>query len=246
MDEYSLRLAKGNIQSHRIVNKFGRNADVDLAAAEEVWATGGLRTYLAAAETLDIVSTDAADAGAGTGARTVLLEGCDASFEEITEIVTLAGLTPVVTTQAFIRLNRVFVVTTGTGLENAGIITIDPTSSGSGARQCTIAAGDGQSLIGHYLIPVSHSVYMISMHTSIAAAAGGASKQGNFRLFYRPTGGAWRIQNDFRQRSDGSPSPDLANGVPTKYETGDLKWIVSVDADDTAAFVQYSMILVND
>ena len=65
----------------------GNNPSIEIAAEEDVWNNGGDYIFPAAAETLDIVSSDADDDGDGngTGAQTVRITGLDADYKEITE-----------------------------------------------------------------------------------------------------------------------------------------------------------------
>jgi len=128
--DFFLEVAKGNVTGHFIVNKFGRNSDIDTAAEETIWANGGMYTFPTAAQTLDVVSSDANDTSAGTGARTVEIQGLDGSYDAVTETVTMTGTTPATTTATFLRVNRAMVKTAGSGGVNAGAITIDQTTSG--------------------------------------------------------------------------------------------------------------------
>ena len=59
--DYGLEVAKGNIPGHDTGTIFGRNQDVDPAAAELLWDYGGLETYLTADTELFLSSTDAGD-----------------------------------------------------------------------------------------------------------------------------------------------------------------------------------------
>lgn len=105
------------------VNNFGSNLDISNATPEDVWPLGGDYVFPTQARIHDLVSDAAADASAGTGARTVLVEGLDADYNEISETITLNGLTPVPTTLEYLRINLLTVKTAGSGEENAGIIT---------------------------------------------------------------------------------------------------------------------------
>ena len=92
------RCIAGEDPSILAVNKFGRNTDVDSAAAEDVWDGGGIWVAPTAARVHNLVSADAADDAAGTGAQTVLVTGLDGTWTETSETVTMDGITPVATT----------------------------------------------------------------------------------------------------------------------------------------------------
>lgn len=98
------------------IEKFGRNQDVDSSANETVWAAGGLYTFASGAEDLEILSDDANDTAAGTGARTVRIVGLDANYNEFIDTYTLNGTTAVAMNQRqYLRVHRCVVVSAGTG-----------------------------------------------------------------------------------------------------------------------------------
>lgn len=57
-------------QGYRTIHILGHNTDVDAAASEEIWENGGNLTYLSAAETMNIVSTDTKDTDFAVGILT--------------------------------------------------------------------------------------------------------------------------------------------------------------------------------
>jgi hypothetical protein len=119
----------------------------------DFWANGGTgnQTLGTAALTLEVVSSSTNDAAAGTGARTLLLTGLNASFVEITETVTMNGQTAVVVAGAFMRINSAVVVTTGTGHTNAGTISIRDVSDSPVYAVIPIGAATLNQL--HYTVP---------------------------------------------------------------------------------------------
>lgn len=78
---------------------------------------------------LDVTSSDANDAAAGTGARTIKIYGLDAAGKQLIETVTLNGQTAVTTTGLFWRVFGAQVVTAGTGRKNAGDLYIIKTGT---------------------------------------------------------------------------------------------------------------------
>lgn len=113
----------------RIIQRSGGNTDIDTSTfPEDCWGGSGLyQGFPLTAETVSVVSSSANDTAAGTGARTLRLSGLDSSGNFLTEIVTLNGQTPVVTTNQFLRINRAFVLTSGNSNRNFndGTITIN-------------------------------------------------------------------------------------------------------------------------
>lgn len=79
-------------------------------------------TFPAAAATLGVASTSVNDTSAGTGARTVLIDGLDSNYDRMTEVITLNGQTKVTTTKSFLRINDATVLTVGSLGWNEGTI----------------------------------------------------------------------------------------------------------------------------
>lgn len=65
--------------------------------------TSGRYVFPSAAGTLSIVSSSASD----NSGKTILVSGLDANYSPITETVVMNGTTPVVTTQQFLRVQRI-------------------------------------------------------------------------------------------------------------------------------------------
>lgn len=109
--------------------RFGRNTDVDAAsAAEDVWNGGGLYTghpniTLNQAETVTVVSSSTNDASAGTGMRSIRLEGIGSSGSYQTEDLSMNGTNAVTSTKTWYRVFRGVGLTAGSGGVNAGTIT---------------------------------------------------------------------------------------------------------------------------
>lgn len=179
------------------VFKFGYNAAVG-NTAETIWSLGGAYTWPSAAATLEVTSSDVNDTSAGTGARTVVLEGLDANYAEISETVTLNGQTAVTTTNSFLRCHRAYVATAGTGEVNAGVIYA---ANSSGAHTAgvpndltlvysSIAAGEGQTLQCFYTVPANKTAYC----TVVQASTIDASNAVTITLRKREEGQGWRVQ----------------------------------------------------
>jgi len=77
-EPFELQVARGQIDAHKALFKFGINGDVG-TSVETVWAQGGTYVYPAAATVMKISSSSADDASAGTGARSIAIFGLDAN-----------------------------------------------------------------------------------------------------------------------------------------------------------------------
>lgn len=148
-------IAFGSVSNWYYIGTRAHNPAVG-TTTEDIWGAGGVQVWPSAAATASVVSTSANDTSAGTGARTVTIEGLDANYEEISESVTLNGVTPVVTTNSYLRVNSLVVTTSGSGEGNAG----DITASVGGNVQRFIATGDGICHCSQFTIPAGHTGYL--------------------------------------------------------------------------------------
>jgi hypothetical protein len=146
-----------------IVNKFGRNADIDTGSVpEDIWAAGGLYTgfpAFASPETISVFSSDGTDSSADVGLRTIRLYGLDANGDAQTEDVILSGATPVATTATWTRMNRMVALTAGTSLTNVGTITARHTTTTANVFS-VMPIGTGQTQICCYTVPANHTAYL--------------------------------------------------------------------------------------
>jgi len=145
------------------VYKFGRNIAVDTALVD-LNTPGGVYAWPQTAGKIEVLSVGAAaadDANGGTGAWTVLVQGLDENWDELSEVFTMAGATPVVSDNKFIRVHRALVVTSGTyGNTTTGshkaVITVRD-EGGDGTTHIQIDSSDGawvgQSVVARYTIP---------------------------------------------------------------------------------------------
>lgn len=154
-------IAMGKRVGFILVQKFGKNNDVDTGTVpEDLWTTGGTYTgFPSERELVEVVSSSANDTAAGTGCRTVFISGLDSNFEIQTETVTLNGTTPVDSVGTYARLNRAYCVTSGSGNKNAGDITIRHTTTTANVF-AQIIAGDGQTEVGCYTVPAGYTGYL--------------------------------------------------------------------------------------
>lgn len=159
--DFFIETAFGAIPGFTRVAALGNNPDVDIAAAEDVWTGGGSYPTITSAASLEIVSASANDTAAGTGARTVRIEGLDASYNVQNVTVSLNGTTPVAISGMWIAINRAVVITGGSGLSNEGQITIR--NSGAGTTRALMQAGYGITRSSFYTVPNNFTLQIVSM-----------------------------------------------------------------------------------
>ena len=247
--DYLREVGRGNISGLSLLTKFGRNPAITPASdPEDVWGGGGEYTGhpVSGAETVDVFSSSADDAAAGTGARTVLLAGLDASGAEQTETVALNGTTAVTSSNTWTRCNRQWVATAGSSYTNAGAITVRHTTTTANVFS-VMQAGRGQSTIAAYTIPAGKTGYLIGYACSIARTNGsaGAAEMG---LMTRATGGdqAWRLRRVHEVSDSLAFDRKLEGGIELPALT-DIKWrVFSVSDSTTVATGQFQILLIDD
>src|ERR1700733_1683360 len=125
--------------------------------------------YFAAAHPLQVSSASANDSSAGTGGQEVTIIGLDANYNPIQETLEMNGVTPVVTVNSYLRVNRAFVNESGTfATTNLGDITV--AQQGGTNIQGIIRAGFGIMASGVYTVPAGMSAQVTLVQFSMAGA----------------------------------------------------------------------------
>ena len=240
--DFYLAVAKGDFTGYSKVSKFGRNPGVKSADYESIWDGSNLYPWPTAAETLSVVSDDADDTSAGTGARTVEIEGLDSSWNVLTETVTMNGLTPVITTGLFLRVYRARVVTAGSTGTNEGTITMTNTTSSNVIAQISVDnSGFGQTLMAVYTIPAGKTGYLISVNGSSSK-----DNEHTFRLLARDntvTDAAWNTKELMNARGGFNIYKKFAINKYTEKTDLDFQAIASAAS---AASGGFELILIDN
>ena len=83
---WSINLSAGDIDGMSFIEKFGRN-DTMSGNMETIWDGSNIYTYLTSASSVYITSSSGNDAVAGTGARTIEVQGLDENYDLTTETI---------------------------------------------------------------------------------------------------------------------------------------------------------------
>lgn len=234
--DFRIEVARNNVSGVKYVNKYGLNEDIDTTTApEDLWDGGGLWVPPTTARVHEITSTDAADTSAGTGARTIQVEGLNADWEEVNEVVTMNGVTPVDTAHSYQRVFRMYVLTSGTGDTNAG--NISATAKTDATVTATITAGYGQTFMAVWTVPANHTAYLTQYYGSVVketAAAGVAEVVVAARYNADSADKTVRYKHFFGLDSDAVSHPEYTFCIPTYYpeKTDLLLRCLAVSAND--------------
>jgi len=100
---FNLRASMGHVTNGTPVFVYGNNPDVQ-TAEESIWYHGGIYSYPSSATQMLVSSDDAA------ATCQVMINGLDASYNPINEVVTLTGQTAVTTTLSYLRIQNAYVL----------------------------------------------------------------------------------------------------------------------------------------
>jgi hypothetical protein len=142
--------------------------------AATIWPKNTAYVFPLAASLMTLYSTSNADT-----TQTVLVDGLDANYNEISEVLTLNGQTGVSTAQQFFRINGLTVlfdspvgnIAIGTGAATAGV----PANTYG-----FISAGDNMSQSAVYTVPNGWSLFLTQGSLSMGGSTGTQTVTANF------------------------------------------------------------------
>lgn len=237
----SAELAPDDLLVHK---QIGHNPLLAADTAEDVWAQGGARSIFSAAETFNIVSGDAADTAAGTGARMVKIVGLNGSHALQTETVTLNGTTDVETANSYLHIHKMEVILSGSGQTNAGAITATGTTSSN--VMSSITAGEGRAHQTHFMVPAGYTCFITDVLYSTFRASGTGRKEAEFSLYSlsNTTNTKELIQKvGVASETVFQQSGAIKRQIPAKS----LIWLsATAESANTAVSAQLDLVLVNE
>ena len=183
-EPFELQVARGQIYGHSVRHVFGYNPDVD-SSEETVWAINGILGHPASPTIMTVSSSSADDAAAGTGARTVFIEGVNGTGGLVTETVTLDGQTAVSTVNSYDAIERMVVLTVGSGEKNAGLIYIGTGTVTSGVPAVpynVMGIGENNAITGHFTCPAGFTAYLTKGSISVGPTVANQFVLGRLKL----------------------------------------------------------------
>ena len=241
---FGFDIQRGKVTGFSAVNKFGRNPDVDTANNEDIWDTGGFYSFPSAAGTVVITSGSANDTSAGTGARTVLIQGLDASFNEQEETITMNGGTGVNSVNTYIRLHRMIVKTAGSTGQNQGRILAKISST----TVAQISTGFNQTLMAIYTIPAGKTGYLSRLYGAVTpAGAASGTRGGDLILRIRPENEVFQTKMIIGVSSEGTTLSDFAYDQPLVLAAKtDIRVEYNANDNNTEIHAGFDIILEDD
>lgn len=183
---FRTNISSGTITGAKDIHKFG--SSLVGTTIQPITLSGNYETPMAAVS-LEFVSDDINDTAAGSGARSITIQGLGADWLDLEQVIATNGTTPVTIPIAMTRLHRWFVSPEGSGTyatqlngSHVGNLTIQ--ASGAGATWSTIPNSPfpfSQSQIGVYSIPLGRTGFILSKRIGVDA-----TKVADIYLFQRP------------------------------------------------------------
>lgn len=194
--DFNLEVARGNISGMSSVNKFGRNIEIDDGVTADIWdgghtvGSGGVSLIWVAptqARIHNIVSSSASDDGApvGVGARTIRVYGLTSwDTAEVYEDIIMNGTTIVPTTNSYVIIHRMEVLTKGATSSNVGII--KATAQTDNTITAQVRVGQGQTQMAIYGVPSIQTAYIGLLYAYGNRAGGVAAAAVDVNLSVNP------------------------------------------------------------
>jgi hypothetical protein len=244
-EPFELQVARGQITMHSSFCQFGINATVG-TSNETVWIGSNTYTFPAAASVLKVSSSSASDAAASTGARTIQIEGLNAAYEPVVETVILNGQTAVDTTNSYLRVNKMIVLTAGSGGTSVGNIYAGTGTVTDGVpavvvNQTGILSNESESAF--YTVPAGFTAYITRWTLSSGNDEANASTR--FTLRVRPFGGVFGFKALYHIPGNGIYECVAAFPLPIP-EKADLDVLAAASADSATASTQLQIMLIKN
>lgn len=245
------RLALGLVPGSVVVNKFGRNVDVDTGTVPEdlFYHATGATTYAGfpstgSAEQLEVFSGSVNDTSAGSGARTVTVFGLDSNYNMISETITLNGTTSVFSTQSFIRAHTAYVATSGGTVANsntnAGDITIRMRTTTT-VVFLIIPTGYNQTNNAGYTIPAGYTGILKRIHGGIRSNLASVVE---VALWVRQYGKAPRLRRPTTMTNTGELDDTMWGGIVFPEKTDLHIRITSASTSNLEVVGGYDLLIV--
>lgn len=180
----------GRLSKYSFSNQFAKSSTIT-GTESEIWNVGGIETLLTSAEIIQLSSTNANDTSAGTGARTLLIEGLDNNYDLQSETVTLNGLATVNTVNSYLRVHKLTCTSAGSTRINQG--QINAVSSVTGATHARINALFGRSEKTQFTCPRNHIMPVTDVKAGVER-----NDEAEWRFYLRPFGEIFTLRDGFK------------------------------------------------
>lgn len=239
--DFFLEVAKGNVAKHSFLHLFSRNSNVG-TTAEDVVPQSAVWVSPTASRIHNIVSTSANDSSAGTGARTIKIEGISGG-NIVEETITMNGTTNVATVNSYTNIYEMEVLTWGSTLTNVGAISA--TAQTDLTVTCLMPATENESNTGIFQVPNGYKVYLLQWFPSFQNVTSNCLC--DFKLLYKQGINLGWETEDFIGLKNDATSAVAVDFKGVVFQPGTyIKTQVLSTVTGTDAQVRYQYILIQD
>jgi len=158
---YLFALAEGDISGHTIWSKIGFCPLLD-TTERDIWSKGGTYVFPIVSTSMAVVSDNANDTLAGTGAQIAYIEYLDTNYNQYTTTIAFSGLAySTFTPTNILRINNFWVHQSGTGRKAAGNLSLVDTATHA-IVYGYITAGFTYSRSSIYTVPAGKTLYVVT------------------------------------------------------------------------------------
>lgn len=229
-----LGVAANHYQGLSHIHKFGAVPAMSQNNTGTIWDVNDTEypwSAFASASTITIDRASASDAD-----KIVTVQGLDASYNVISENITLSSATGNASTQSFIRVYRASMHNGSAA--NVGNISIKVSTT----VVAQITAGKSQTLMAVYTVPSGYNAYLMK---GVATCQDGADATGD--MFVRYFGdSAFRVGHSFEVSGDGGEYM-YEFGIPLRIpEKSDIDIRASVRSNNARVTAAFDILLERD
>jgi len=218
-EPFDLQVARGQIYGHSVLNVFGYNTNITSTTSSQsapiaIWENAAAYVYPTTATTMTVVSSSTSDV------CNMQINGLDANFNPISEVVKVNGTTGVTTANSYLRINTLTLLTPPSGyITNQGTITVK--QSTNVVAQINAGIGKNQSTI--YTVPAGYSFYLEIVEVNTDNGYGGSNMYYQVQAINNATG----VETAILQQAFTSVYTIYRSKVPFLYpEKTDIQWQV--------------------
>jgi hypothetical protein len=236
-----LSISAGLFSGISIVNKFGRNPDVDPGSTpEDLWNGGGVYTGFPTGgpEEFEVFSSSASDTGVLT--FTYLASSTSTAYQQAT--VTLNGTTPVATGITGYRMHTArYSSGSSTGF-NVGTITLRHRTTTANVF-CVMPIGRSQTNVSSYTVPAGSTAYIKRIFCRVIGSTTGTA---DGSIWIRTNGGSPRLRRPFTVVNGDHFEEEPYGGLAAE-EKSDIAMRISVASTNNLDIIGgYDLILVKN
>jgi len=236
-----IAISRGLFEGYSIVQKFGRNGDIDTASVpEDIWNGGGAYAGFptGAPEEFQVFSSSASD----TGVLTFTYLPTTTSTAYVTATVTLNGTTPVNTGVTGYRMHTAQYNNGAATTFNVGTITVRHRTTTANIF-CVMPIGRSQTNVAAYTVPFGYTAYIKRLFCRVIGATTGTV---DGAVWVRVAGMSPRLRRPFTAATADAFEETPYGGIAISAQSDIQVRISSASANNLDVIAGYDIILIKN